>query len=62
MRSLLPTRDPEFFKGFKTVTGETPSPIIPDEFDVVIIKKLPRNPEDVDLFKKITGGGALPGH
>jgi hypothetical protein len=34
---------------------------MPDEFDV-IIKKLPRNPEDVDLFKKIAGGGPLPGH
>jgi len=54
-------KDPEFFKGFKTFTGETPSPIMPDEFDV-IIKKLPRNPEDVDLFKKIAGGGPLPGH
>jgi tripartite-type tricarboxylate transporter receptor subunit TctC len=54
-------RDPEFFKDFKKVTGEAPSPIMPDEFDV-IIKKLPRNPEDVDLFKKIAGGGPLPGH
>ena len=54
-------RDPEFFKDFKKVTGETPSPIMPDEFDV-IIKKLPRNTEDVDLFKKIAGGGPLPGH
>src|SRR5919106_135058 len=53
-------RDPEFFKNFKKVTGEAPSPIMPDEFDV-IIKKLPRNPEDVDLFKKIAGGGPLPG-
>ena len=54
-------RDPEFLNDFKKVTGDTASPIMPDEFDV-IIKKLPRNREDVDLFKKIAGGGPLPGH
>jgi hypothetical protein len=53
-------RDPEFTNDFKKVTGEPPSPIMPEEFDV-IIKKLPRKPEDVELFKKITGGGPLPG-
>jgi hypothetical protein len=54
-------RDPEFSNDFKKVTGDTPSPIMPDEFDA-IIKKLPRKPEDVDLFKKIAGGDPLPGH
>ena len=39
-------RDPEFIKDSEKVTGEAPSPILPEEFDV-IIKKLPRNPEDV---------------
>jgi hypothetical protein len=34
---------------------------MPDEFDE-IINKLPRNPEDVDLFKKIAGAGPLPSH
>jgi len=34
---------------------------MPDEFDA-IIKKLPRDPEDVDLFKKIAGAGPLPAH
>ena len=52
--------DPEFFKDYKKITGETPSPMMPDEFDV-IIKKLPRNPEDVDLYKKLAGAGPLPG-
>ena len=51
--------DPEFFKDYKKITGETPSPMMPDEFDV-IIKKLPRNPEDVDLYKKLAGAGPLP--
>src|ERR671919_118772 len=53
--------DPEFSRDYKKITGETPSPILPDEFDV-IIKKLPRNPEDIDLYKKIAGAGPLPGH
>ncbi len=53
--------DPEFFKDYKKLVGESPSPIMPDAFDV-ILKKLPRNPEDVDLFKKIAGAGPLPGH
>jgi hypothetical protein len=34
---------------------------LPDEFDV-IIKKLPLNPEDIDLYKRIAGTGPLPGH
>jgi hypothetical protein len=53
--------DPEFFKDYKKLTGETPSPVMPDEFDS-IIKKLPRSPEDMELFKKIAGTGPLPGH
>ena len=54
-------RDPEFFKDYKKIVGEEPSPVMPDEFDM-IIKKLPRDPQDVDLFKKIAGAGPLPGH
>src|SRR5262245_3187959 len=53
--------DPEFSRDYKKITGETPSPILPDEFDV-IIKKLPRNPEDVELYKKISGTGPRPSH
>jgi len=54
-------RDPEFFKDYKKIVGEEPSPVMPDEFDL-IIKKLPRDPQDVDLFKKIAGAGPLPAH
>jgi hypothetical protein len=53
--------DREFFNDYKKITGETPTPMMPDEFDV-IIKKLPRNPEDVDLYKKLAGAGPLPAH
>ena len=54
-------KDPEFFNDYKKITGEAPSPLTPDEFDEVL-KKLPPDPQDVDLFKKIAGGGPLPGH
>ena len=54
-------RNPEFFKDYKKITGETPTPMMPDEFEM-IIKKLPRNPEDVDLYKKLAGAGPLPDH
>ena len=54
-------RDPEFFKDYKKIVGEEPSPVMPDEFDM-IIKKLPRDRQDVDLFKKIAGAGPLPAH
>ena len=49
-------KDPEFFNDYKKLTGEAPSPLTPDEFDEVL-KKLPRDPQDVDLFKKIAGTG-----
>ena len=54
-------RDPEFFKDYRKIVGEEPSPVMPDEFDM-IIKKLPRDPQDVELFKKIAGAGPLPAH
>jgi tripartite-type tricarboxylate transporter receptor subunit TctC len=54
-------KDPEFLRDYKKITGEAPSPLMPDDFDE-IIKKLPRSPEDVDLFKKIAGAGPLPPH
>ena len=54
-------KDPEFFKDYKKITGETPSPLMPDEFDE-ILKKLPRDPQDADLFKKVAGAGPLPPH
>jgi hypothetical protein len=33
------------------LTGDAPSPFTPDEFDEVL-KKLPRDPQDMDLSKK----------
>ncbi|HEX9271387.1 MAG TPA: hypothetical protein VGA01_04135, partial [Candidatus Binatia bacterium] len=54
-------KDPEFYKAYKKMVGEEPSPLMPEEF-ATVIKKLPRNPEDVELFKKIAGAGPLPLH
>lgn len=54
-------KDREFFNDYKKLTGDAPSPLTPDEFDEVL-KKLPRDPQDVDLFKKIAGTGPLPAH
>ena len=28
--------DPEFFNDYKKITGETPTPMMPDEFDVIV--------------------------
>jgi tripartite-type tricarboxylate transporter receptor subunit TctC len=52
-------KDTEFYKDYKKLVGEEPSPLPPEEFEAVI-KKLPRDPEDVELFKKIAGAGPLP--
>jgi hypothetical protein len=54
-------KDPEFYKDYQKMVGEEPSPLMPDEFDAVM-KKLPRDREDVELFKKIAGAGPLPSH
>jgi tripartite-type tricarboxylate transporter receptor subunit TctC len=54
-------KDPEFYKDYKKMVGEEPSPLTPEEFDAVM-KKLPRDREDVELFKKIAGAGPLPTH
>jgi tripartite-type tricarboxylate transporter receptor subunit TctC len=53
--------DPEFYKDYKKIVGEEPSPLMPEEFDAVM-KQLPRDREDVELFKKIAGAGPLPSH
>jgi tripartite-type tricarboxylate transporter receptor subunit TctC len=52
-------KDPEFYNEFKKLVGEEPSPLLAEEFEAVI-KKLPRDREDVELFKKIAGSGSLP--
>jgi len=51
--------DPEFHKEYKNMVGEEPTPILPEDMDK-LIKDLPRDPEIVELFKKLNAAGPLP--
>ena len=51
--------DPGFPSEYKKLTGDDPTPLMPEEMEKAI-RELPRDPETVDLFKKIAGAGSLP--
>ncbi len=51
--------DPEFHKEYKKLVGEEPTPLLGEEMERAI-KDLPRDPEIVDLFKKLNAAGPLP--
>jgi tripartite-type tricarboxylate transporter receptor subunit TctC len=51
--------DPEFHKEYKKLTGPEPTPLLPKDHEKVI-KEIPREPEVIELFKKIAGGDSLP--
>jgi tripartite-type tricarboxylate transporter receptor subunit TctC len=51
--------DPEFEKEYKKVTGDDPSPIIPEDYQNAI-REIPRDPETIELYKKFSGGDSLP--
>ncbi len=51
-------KDPEFHKEYKKTGDESP-PLMPEELHK-LIKGLPRDPEVVDLFKKLFGADPLP--
>jgi tripartite-type tricarboxylate transporter receptor subunit TctC len=52
-------RDPEFHKEFKKLTGDVPTPLMPETMEKYI-RELPRSPEIVALFHKIAGAEPLP--
>jgi len=52
-------QDPEFHKEFKKLTGDDPSPMMP-ETQTEIIKTVPRDAETIELFKTINGNKPLP--
>jgi tripartite-type tricarboxylate transporter receptor subunit TctC len=52
-------QDPEFQKEFKKLTGDNPSPLMP-EAQEEIIRSVPRDAETIDLFKWINGNKPLP--
>ena len=51
-------KDPEFLSEYKK-TGDDSPPLMPEALDKVI-KDLPRDPEVVELFKKLFGADPLP--
>ncbi|HWP57377.1 MAG TPA: hypothetical protein VNL14_05780 [Candidatus Acidoferrales bacterium] len=52
-------QDPEFHKEFKKLTGDDPSPMMP-EVQQEIVRGVPRDAETIELFKLINGNKPLP--
>jgi tripartite-type tricarboxylate transporter receptor subunit TctC len=52
-------KDKEFFKEYRKVVGEDPTPLMP-EANEKAVRELPRDPETIELFKKFAGPGPLP--
>jgi hypothetical protein len=51
--------DPDFHKDYKKLVGEEPTPLLGEDMERAI-KELPRDPEIVELFKKLNAAGPLP--
>ncbi len=51
--------DPEFHKQYEKLTGQEPTPLLPKDHEKVI-REIPRDPDVVELFKKIASGDPLP--
>jgi len=52
-------RDPEFHKAYKKLAADDATPLMPEAHEKVI-REIPRDPEVVEIFKKIVGAGPLP--
>jgi len=52
-------KDPEFHKEFKKLTGDDPTPLMPEAHEQAI-RDIPRDSEIVGLFKTIAGSDPLP--
>jgi tripartite-type tricarboxylate transporter receptor subunit TctC len=52
-------RDPEFFKEYKKLTGDEPTPLLPENHEKAIAE-IPRDREVIEIFKKLVGAGPLP--
>jgi tripartite-type tricarboxylate transporter receptor subunit TctC len=51
--------DPEFAKYYLKLSGDSPSPLLPENHEKAI-KEVPRDPEAIELFKIIAGPKKLP--
>jgi tripartite-type tricarboxylate transporter receptor subunit TctC len=52
-------QDPEFKKEFRKLTGDDPSPMMPEKQEENI-GAIPRDRETIELFKLIIGNSPLP--
>lgn len=52
-------KDAEVHKEYKKLTADDPTPLMP-EAHARVIKEVPRDPEVVEVFKKLIGAGPLP--
>lgn len=52
-------KDPEFRAEFKKLVTDDPSPLMPEELTKVV-QDMPRDPEVIDLLRKLSGVDALP--
>jgi tripartite-type tricarboxylate transporter receptor subunit TctC len=57
MRKAL--RDPEYAKAYEKLTAEPAMPLTSEEYDK-ILREIPREPELIDLVKKLSGPVPLP--
>jgi tripartite-type tricarboxylate transporter receptor subunit TctC len=57
MRKTL--ADPEFLKEYRKVSGEAPTPLMPETLEKVI-RELPRDAAAVEIFNKLAGADPLP--
>ncbi len=51
--------DPEFHREYKKLTGDEPTPLLPDAHERTI-REIPREREVIELFKKLVGAEPLP--
>jgi len=57
MRKAL--RDPEYVAAYEKLTSEPAMPLMAEEYDKAL-REIPREPELIDLVKKLSGAGPLP--
>ena len=52
-------RDPEFFREYKKLTADDPTPLLPENHEKAI-REVPRDAEAIALFKKLVSAEPLP--
>jgi hypothetical protein len=52
-------QDPAFFQEYKKLTGDEPTPLLPEAHEKAV-REIPREPEVIEVFKKLVGAGPLP--